>query len=498
MMTNITCQLFADKIICNGSVFVEEEKKLTYEDEWFWIYLGIYVGLVLLAGLMSGLTMGLLSLDLMTLQIMRDGGTPKQQRQANKILPIVKRHHLLLVTLLLANAAAVEAMPIFLDRISSPVIAIVVSVTAVLLFGEVVPQAICTRFGLAIGATLAPVVYILMGLLFVIAWPLSKLLDCVLGEDHGTFFRRAQLKVLVDLHGPNSQANLNNHNPDEDDDEPLTVDEVLIIKGALDMKNKTVKDAMLPLCDVFMIDVNSVMDKATMCKILSQAHSRVPVYEHHAGNVQGLLLVKNYIMLNPEDRTPVRDLLNEHTRNLLYVLDDMPLFDLLNVFQTGKSHLAFVRKHAEVKETEEGYEVECPPESQEIIGIITLEDVIEELIQEEIIDETDVFVDIHQRIQVARAKKARLNMLNRLHSIDPDRSCLPSASNAVGLNNTELDELATCNQAMIKSKSQPAFKKTPVKRVVSGSVPEDSNMHPTLGEEVEDDRAPLLSKIVFT
>lgn len=57
---------------------------------------------------------------------------------------------------------------------------------------------------------------------------------------------------------------------------------------------------------------------------------------------------------------------------------------------------------------------------------------------------------------------------------------------------------ATCNQAMIKSKSQPAFKKTPVKRAVSGSVPEDSNMHPTLGEEVEDDRAPLLSKIVFT
>ena len=39
------------------------------------------------------------------------------------------------------------------------------------------------------------------------------------------------------------------------------------LQGALDMKNKTVKDAMLPLCDVFMIDVNSVMDKATMCKV---------------------------------------------------------------------------------------------------------------------------------------------------------------------------------------------------------------------------------------
>lgn len=75
-----------------------------------------------------------------------------------------------------------------------------------------------------------------------------------------------------------------------------------------------------------------------MFQILQQAHSRIPVYEHHAGNVVGLLLVKNYIMLNPEANTPVRELLtNECSVNLVYVMDDMPLFDLLNLFQTGKS-----------------------------------------------------------------------------------------------------------------------------------------------------------------
>lgn len=85
---------------------------------------------------MSGLTMGLLSLDIMTLKVLRDGGTSSEKKHANRILPIIKRHHLLLVTLLLGNAAAVEAMPIFLDRISDPVTAILVSVTAVLIFGE--------------------------------------------------------------------------------------------------------------------------------------------------------------------------------------------------------------------------------------------------------------------------------------------------------------------------------------------------------------------------
>jgi ankyrin repeat/SOCS box protein 13/metal transporter CNNM len=85
---------------------------------------------------MSGLTMGLLSLDSMSLKVLRDGGTPSEKKHARKILPLIQRHHLLLVTLLLGNAAAVEAMPIFLDRISDPLIAILVSVSAVLIFGE--------------------------------------------------------------------------------------------------------------------------------------------------------------------------------------------------------------------------------------------------------------------------------------------------------------------------------------------------------------------------
>lgn len=92
--------------------------------------------LVLFAGLMSGLTMGLMSLDMTNLKIIAKSGDPTQQKHAERIIPIVEKHHLLLVTLLVGNALAMEALPIFLDRLVGPFFAVVLSVTMVLLFGE--------------------------------------------------------------------------------------------------------------------------------------------------------------------------------------------------------------------------------------------------------------------------------------------------------------------------------------------------------------------------
>ncbi|XP_071135169.1 uncharacterized protein [Mytilus edulis] len=493
-MSFVNCTIIdKDTIHCNNVTF-KAENMLTYEDKGFWIYLGIYVALVLFAGLMSGLTMGLLSLDLMTLKIMRDGGSPKEKKQAQKILPLVERHHLLLVTLLLANAAAVESMPIFLDRVSSPVIAILVSVTAVLIFGEVVPQAVCTRHGVAIGAALSPVVYLLIGMFCIISWPLSKLLDCLLGKDHGTFYRRAELKVLVDLHS-SSSPNLVNGS-DHEGEESLTVDEVLIIKGALDMKHKTVKDAMLPLDDVYMLDINSQMDHKTMKNIVDMSHSRLPVYEDDRTNIISVLIVKTLICLDPEDCTPVRTLLHSNSvGNVIYVDDDMPLYDLLNLFQTGKGHLAIVKKRASNRHLNEGDDTcildEINSEVNEysdipegtVIGIITLEDVIEELIQEEIIDETDIYVDIHKRIQVARAQRAR-----RTNNYVESQISIRSDSSQIHNDDFSLVDL-------MRSKSQPVMeedshKEVKVERHLSRSL--DNQI-----DETTDENAALLPNVSF-
>lgn len=87
-------------------------------------------------GLTSGLTIGYFSLDITTIKTMTEGGNEKERKYAKKILPLLKQHHLLLVSLLLACSAAEESMPIFLDKLVSPVYAVVVSVVSVLIFAE--------------------------------------------------------------------------------------------------------------------------------------------------------------------------------------------------------------------------------------------------------------------------------------------------------------------------------------------------------------------------
>ncbi|KAJ6355869.1 hypothetical protein OIU78_004072 [Salix suchowensis] len=147
----------------------------------------------------------------------------------NKLLRFfrwLKKQHQLLVTLLLCNAASMEALPIYLDKLFNQYLAIILSVTFVLAFGEVIPQAICTRYGLAVGANFVWLVRILMIVCYPISYPIGKVLDCVLGHNEA-LFRRAQLKALVSIHGQEAGKG-----------GELTHDETTIISGALDLTEK--------------------------------------------------------------------------------------------------------------------------------------------------------------------------------------------------------------------------------------------------------------------
>ncbi|KAF7813762.1 DUF21 domain-containing protein [Senna tora] len=447
---------------------------------WWFIYAGFSSFLVLFAGIMSGLTLGLMSLSVVDLEILQRSGTPAEKLQAGlspfllisvpfsassnfffffldgqisnaymfsvfnspswlclaSILPVVQKQHQLLVTLLLCNACAMEALPIYLDRIFNEYLAIILSVTFVLFFGEVIPQAICSRYGLAVGANVIWLVRLLMIICYPIAYPIGKMLDWVLGHNQA-LFRRAQLKALVSIHSQEAGKG-----------GELTHDETTIISGALDLTEKTAQEAMTPIESTFSLDVNSKLDWEAMGKVLARGHSRVPVYSGHPKNIIGLLLVKSLLTVRPETETPLSAV---SIRRVPRVPADMPLYDILNEFQKGSSHMAAVVKakgkgkttqvlvegqkdenrssgdsglttpllqeqksesvivdvdmHSNAPTIENGLFLD-DIEDGEVIGIITLEDVFEELLQEEIVDETDEYVDVHKRIRVAAAAAA--------------------------------------------------------------------------------------------
>ncbi|OMH86107.1 hypothetical protein AX774_g337 [Zancudomyces culisetae] len=119
---------------------------------YYW-KLAISMVLVLTGGLLAGLTIGLMSLDSTNLAIISVSGTEKQKAYVKKIMPLRKNGHRLLVTLLLGNTILNETLPIVFDSIfEGGVKAVIMSTVFILLFGEVIPQSVCVRYGLAIGA----------------------------------------------------------------------------------------------------------------------------------------------------------------------------------------------------------------------------------------------------------------------------------------------------------------------------------------------------------
>jgi metal transporter CNNM len=373
----------------------------------------------LFAGLMSGMTVGYLSIDDLVLELKASTGTYEEKRYSEKVLPIISKRHWLLVTLLLCNATAMEALPIFLNRLVDDYAAIAISVSLVLVFGEVLPQAICTGPNqIKIAALAAPLTLALMYGTYPLTYPIALFLDWLLGTHTKSRFVNTELKTLIELHTLDALRSLDVRPPHHHEGGEfehntehglgLHDEQANLMISALEIKSRKVTELMIPLNKVFMVDYDEPVDKHKLAVIISKGYSRIPVFQRGNGNdILGILRIKQLIGHDFTQATTFRKL-GIKLKTPLVIHPAMHAIELLREFKKGKSHMAFITEQVEdykkmlalngavADSIDETFLKSSAFNKQKVrnthidlLGIVTLEDILEEMINIEILDEDD-------------------------------------------------------------------------------------------------------------
>jgi metal transporter CNNM len=239
-------------------------------------------------------------------------------------------------------------------------------------FGEIVPQSLCYKHGLRIGAALCPLITMFWYLLFIFSKPTAFVLDKAFGEEMGNVLNKSQMKALIDY----QQRQAMNIMSDQ---------EAKIFKGAVEFADVSVTSIMVPLAECFCLDAHAVVNPRLREAVSSAGFSRVPIIDRDNKapkkimGIVGLVHVKDLLLMDDDHEVSLKALMPLIGREPLIVDDDKPLTELLDEFRAGASQLAVVRTLVDYED--------CDPYWRHV-GIITLQDLLNTIIQEEL-DEVD-------------------------------------------------------------------------------------------------------------
>jgi metal transporter CNNM len=316
------------------------------------ILLLVVIVLIGFSAVCSGLNIALMSLEVADLRRKAKLGNP----EARKVLPLRKNSHLSLAAILLTNVAAVSATSLVLESWTGGIIAGISSTLLIVIFGEIMPQALFSKQSLRYTAWLAPVLRLMIFLSYPVSKPLQLLLDKLFGQEKTQLQSRSELGIMITEH-------LGNHNSELDEDE------VEIIRGALQLSEKRVRDIMTPLRSVYWMTPDAQIDARKIDEIKAHSWSRIPILNKQHTACYGILLIKDLVDINFDHETVAVSELPLYPTQLV---GSMTALDtLFRKFITGGSHLIPIEK------------------DDKIIGIATIEDLLEEIVGHEIEDESD-------------------------------------------------------------------------------------------------------------
>lgn len=308
--------------------------------------------LVLFSAVCSGLNIAVMALNPEELRRKAKLGN----KQAKRVLPLRQRTHLTLASILLVNVAAVSATSLVLEQRLNGWLAGLLATLLIVIFGEIMPQALFSRNPLGWTSRFSGLLKAMIAVTYIISRPLQLLLDDLFPREHPQLQSRSELGLMIAEHLGTNESELDD-------------DEVEIIRGALQLSEKRVRDIMTDITHTYWLTPDAELTDAKIDEIKEQGFSRIPVFNAKLTRTYGILLMKDLVDVDFDHHKYRVDDLTLHPVQLV---GSMTALDtMFRKFIATGTHLIPIEK------------------DDDIVGVVTIEDLIEEIVGHEIEDETD-------------------------------------------------------------------------------------------------------------
>ena len=340
--------------------------------------------LLCLSALFSGSETALITLSMGRVQSLVKEG----RRGAQALLQLKSDPSRMLITLLIGNnlvniAASAMATVLATEWFGhlGPGIAVGVLTIVILIFGEITPKSLATRYAERISLFIASPMYTLMRLIYPIVWLFGQLTNWI---QRITQLERDPIVTESEL------IKLAEHGVEEG---TIECDEREMIERVFAFNDLEAKDVMTPRSQVFALD-GRLSVKAALPDIKSWRYSRIPIFDKHPQEIHRVVYLRDILDTYTKGNTEV--LLSEIAYEPDFVPENQPIDELFAKLRKKKRRLVMVVDEYGV-----------------IQGIVTLEDLLEELVGE-IYDESDK----PQGVQILSDEKIAVDGIVELRVIE--------------------------------------------------------------------------------
>ncbi len=396
----------------------------------------ILLVLLLLSGVFSGSETALVALSLSRVE-----GLLKEGRRGARALYTLKHDPTrMLITILIGNnlvniAASAMATVIATRLFGSfgPGIAVGVLTIVILIFGEITPKSLATRYSERISLSIAPLMLGFMRLIYPLVWLFSRFCTWVhqcTGMTRDPTVTESELISLAE------------HGEKEGTIEPV---EREFIERIFDFNDLMVKDVMTHRREIFSLEGTLSVAEA-LPEIMRRSNTRIPIYDKEPDDIRQVLYLRDVLKTAVEGHSNTR--LTEIAREPIFVHEEQPIDELFTTLSQRRRHLAMV-----------------VDEYGALQGIVTLEDLLEELVGE-IYDETDETpqgLKAHSENKISVHGTAEVRVVERFFDVDLSGKPTDTISRWI-LNHTE--RIPTMNETFTIEGLQVTVEKASRRNIV--------------------------------